>query len=192
MASLALETSRHKRKIKIKSQPKSGSPSGTVIVASTKHETKLDTPAIRNEIQPSIPAKTEPSGSAQQAPVANSSAQSSQSEQVQSTEIQNEATAVTSPDAADTQTAAVPLAKAPLPEPAAAPEHKTPKANTAVAECGERYKEVPISSSPTGVKVLACGEEVTILGNHQAWVRVRTKDGREGYVSERFLVRKTQ
>lgn len=55
------------------------------------------------------------------------------------------------------------------------------------ANCGESLREVPVSSSKTGLKSLRCGEKVTILGRSGAWIRIRNKDNAEGFVAERFI-----
>jgi hypothetical protein len=58
---------------------------------------------------------------------------------------------------------------------------------TGYANCGESLREVPVSSSKTGLKSLRCGEKVTILGRLGNWVRIRTADNVEGNVSSRFI-----
>jgi hypothetical protein len=55
------------------------------------------------------------------------------------------------------------------------------------ANCGESLKEVPVSSSKTGLKSLRCGEKVRILGRFGDWIRIRTKDNAEGFVTDRFI-----
>jgi hypothetical protein len=55
------------------------------------------------------------------------------------------------------------------------------------ANCGESLKEVPVSSSKMGLKSLRCGEKVRILGRTGDWIRIRTKDNAEGFVTDRFI-----
>ena len=53
--------------------------------------------------------------------------------------------------------------------------------------CSDRFTEVPFSSSRPDRKVLACGEEVSIVSQSGQWTRVKTKDGLEGNVAARFV-----
>jgi len=53
--------------------------------------------------------------------------------------------------------------------------------------CSDRFTQVPFSSSRPDRKVLACGEEVSIVSQSGQWARVKTKDGLEGNVAARFV-----
>jgi hypothetical protein len=55
------------------------------------------------------------------------------------------------------------------------------------ADCGDSMPSIPVSSSKTGMKSLQCGQEVTILSQDGNWTRIRTADGKEGYVSTKFI-----
>ncbi|MCI0625909.1 MAG: PEGA domain-containing protein [Acidobacteria bacterium] len=67
------------------------------------------------------------------------------------------------------------------------PGPSTPNSTRAYANCGESLNSVPVSSSSTGLKSLACGEEVMVLSRDRNWTRVRSTEGKEGSVPSGFI-----
>ena len=54
-------------------------------------------------------------------------------------------------------------------------------------DCPEKVFEVPFSSSRPDRRHLKCDEAITIVSESQNWIRVKTTDGIEGYISPKFL-----
>ena len=55
-------------------------------------------------------------------------------------------------------------------------------------------KEIPLLSSPAtsaAIGEVKCGEQVSVLEEKDAWDKIRTVDGRVGYVSQYFVSTKT-
>jgi hypothetical protein len=69
-------------------------------------------------------------------------------------------------------------------------ETATETGSKGYADCGKSLKMVPVSSSTTGLKSLSCGEEVMVISQDGNWTRIRTKEGKQGSVSSRFISEK--
>jgi TonB family protein len=74
---------------------------------------------------------------------------------------------------------------APQPDPAIAPEIKA-----AHGECSPGMSEISVIAAPGSTSVVAtvkCGQEVNITGGRDGFYKVRTMDGKEGYISLWFV-----
>lgn len=60
----------------------------------------------------------------------------------------------------------------------------------AYADCGTSLNMVPVSSSNTGLKSLACGEEVTVVSHDRNWTRIKSEAGKGGSVQSKFISEK--
>jgi hypothetical protein len=97
-------------------------------------------------------------------------------------------------------------AEAPHPKTSSEPERTSeaafPKRDTATrtqnpqstqertyVECKDSMKSIAVASSAT-MKEIQCGQEITILTQDRNWTRLRTLDGKEGYVPTKFIVKK--
>ena len=56
-------------------------------------------------------------------------------------------------------------------------------------ECKASMKSIAVASSAT-MKEIQCGQEITILSQDRNWTRLRTLDGKEGYVPTKFIIKK--
>jgi hypothetical protein len=56
-------------------------------------------------------------------------------------------------------------------------------------ECKDSMKSIAVASSAT-MKEIQCGQEITILSQDRNWTRLRTLDGKEGYVPTKFIIKK--
>jgi hypothetical protein len=56
-------------------------------------------------------------------------------------------------------------------------------------ECEDSRKSIAVASSAT-MKEIQCGQEITILTQDRNWTRLRTLDGKEGYVPTKFISKK--
>ena len=87
-------------------------------------------------------------------------------------------------------------------EPERASEAAFPKRDTATptqnpqstqertyVECKDSMKSIAVASSAT-MKEIQCGQEITILSQDRNWTRLRTLDGKEGYVPTKFIIKK--
>ena len=96
-------------------------------------------------------------------------------------------------------------AEAPQPNTSSEPERTReaafPKSDTATpiqnqstqertyVECKNSMKGIAVASSAT-MKEIQCGQEITILSQDRNWTRLRTLDGKEGYVPTKFIIKK--
>ena len=56
-------------------------------------------------------------------------------------------------------------------------------------ECKASMKSIAVASS-AAMKEIQCGQEITILSQDRNWTRLRTLDGKEGYVPTKFIIKK--
>ena len=67
-------------------------------------------------------------------------------------------------------------------------QYSEPKGST-IAEAPHPKKSIAVASSAT-MKEIQCGQEITILSQDRNWTRLRTLDGKEGYVPTKFIIKK--